>query len=89
MRSMGCAAWRARETCFMDAIMATTFTVSGVFGGTVTTERVAMLRRLRKEDRCATDDEIRTRAAAELEATFSTRLAAWQRLAHRGITRSA
>jgi len=42
--------------------------------------------RPRRQDRDADESEVRARAAAELEATFQSRLAIWEHLAGRGVT---
>ena len=79
-----CATCPVRRACLDDAIGEQRFTVTGVWGGTVTTERLRAVGLARRQDREAPESEIRARAAAELEATFQSRLAIWEHLAGRG-----
>ena len=48
------------------------------------TERTRAVAAARRQDPDATEAEIRERAAAELEATFESRLAIWEHMASSG-----
>ena len=70
-----------RTSCLADAISESSWSVMGIWGGTVTTERTRAVRAARAQDRDASEAEVRERAAAELESTFQSRLAIWEHMA--------
>ena len=80
-----CATCPGRLPCLLDAVTEQAFNVTGVFGGTLTTERLRAVRQARRRNRDASKSEIRARAATELESTFQSRLAIWEHLAGRGV----
>ena len=73
----------------LDAITEEAFTTPGCSRGTVTTERQRAVRSARRQDRDASESEIRARAATELESTFPSRLEEWRHLAPRRVAKSA
>ena len=80
-----CARCPVRIECLTDAVGETVITITGNFGGTTTSDRTAAIteaHRAYKRDLPAYIDrderEIRTRAAAALEASFPERLEGWR-----------
>lgn len=84
-----CAACPVRTACLADAVNESSWSVMGVWGGSVMSERTRAVRTARRQDPDATEADIRERAALELEATFESRLAIWEHMAHGGTRRPA
>ncbi len=86
-----CARCPVRVECLADAVGETAITITGTFGGTTTSDRTAAIaeaHRAYKRDHPAyltdiDEREIRTRAAATLEASFPDRLQDWRRKAQK------
>ena len=86
-----CARCPVRIECLTDTVGETAITITGTFGGTTTSDRTAAVpeaHRSYKRDLPAyhhltdrDEREIRTRAAAALEASFGERLEDWRRKA--------
>ena len=88
-----CARCPVRIECLTDTVGERALSLTGTFGGTTTADRTAAVReayRSYKRDLPAYADhltdrderEVRTRAAAALEASFAERLEDWRREAH-------
>lgn len=82
-----CAACPVRTSCLADAVNESSWSVMGVWGGSVMSERTRAVKAARRQDPDATEAEIRERAAAELESSFQARLAIWEHMARHGAAR--
>ena len=74
-----------RIECLTDTVGETAITITGTFGGTTTSDRTAAVREAHRSYKCdlpayiARDErEIRSQAAATLEASFPERLEGWR-----------
>ena len=70
-----------------DAVSESSWSVLGIWGGSVMNERIRAVKAARRQDPDASEAEIRERAATELEATFESRLAIWEHMASSGVGR--